>query len=45
MGTAMPPASSRSSGGSGGWPELLASLKTLLETGRPLPEPQPAPAG
>ncbi|MER7459235.1 metalloregulator ArsR/SmtB family transcription factor [Micromonospora sp. NPDC126480] len=27
--------------GSGGWPELLASLKTLLETGEPLPEPQP----
>ncbi|RKN36356.1 ArsR/SmtB family transcription factor [Micromonospora musae] len=25
--------------GSGGWPELLAGLKTLLETGRPLPEP------
>jgi len=23
--------------GSGGWPELLASLKTLLETGAPLP--------
>ncbi|RZU75672.1 uncharacterized protein YndB with AHSA1/START domain [Micromonospora kangleipakensis] len=32
--------------GSGGWPELLASLKTLLETGEPLPEPVPAaPAG
>ncbi|MFI6262685.1 ArsR/SmtB family transcription factor [Micromonospora sp. NPDC051006] len=28
--------------GSGGWPELLASLKTLLETGEPLPEPTPA---
>ncbi|SCE91880.1 ArsR/SmtB family transcription factor [Micromonospora mirobrigensis] len=28
--------------GSGGWPELLASLKTLLETGEPLPEPEPA---
>ncbi|MEU4679214.1 metalloregulator ArsR/SmtB family transcription factor [Micromonospora sp. NPDC023737] len=28
--------------GSGGWPELLAGLKTLLETGRPLPEPTPA---
>ncbi|WBC16095.1 metalloregulator ArsR/SmtB family transcription factor [Micromonospora sp. WMMA1998] len=25
--------------GSGGWPELLASLKSLLETGEPLPEP------
>jgi uncharacterized protein YndB with AHSA1/START domain/DNA-binding transcriptional ArsR family regulator len=24
--------------GSGGWPELIASLKTLLETGEPLPE-------
>jgi uncharacterized protein YndB with AHSA1/START domain/DNA-binding transcriptional ArsR family regulator len=24
--------------GSGGWPELIASLKTLLETGQPLPE-------
>ncbi|MGN9778157.1 ArsR/SmtB family transcription factor [Micromonospora sp. H33] len=31
--------------GSGGWPELVASLKTLLETGHPLPEPQLAPAG
>ena len=28
--------------GSGGWPELLASLKTLLETGEPMPEPTPA---
>ncbi|MEV5691292.1 ArsR/SmtB family transcription factor [Micromonospora globbae] len=28
--------------GSGGWPELLASLKTLLETGAPLPESAPA---
>ncbi|MCP3786952.1 metalloregulator ArsR/SmtB family transcription factor [Micromonospora sp. A3M-1-15] len=28
--------------GSGGWPELLASLKSLLETGQPLPEPVPA---
>ncbi|MDG4800735.1 metalloregulator ArsR/SmtB family transcription factor [Micromonospora sp. WMMD980] len=28
--------------GSGGWPELLASLKSLLETGEPLPEPVPA---
>jgi DNA-binding transcriptional ArsR family regulator/uncharacterized protein YndB with AHSA1/START domain len=28
--------------GSGGWPELLASLKTLLETGEPLPAPEPA---
>lgn len=25
-----------------GWPALLASLKTLLETGEPLPEPEPA---
>ncbi|MGC4749810.1 ArsR/SmtB family transcription factor [Micromonospora sp. DT201] len=28
--------------GSGGWPELLASLKTLLETGEPMPEPPQA---
>ncbi|MCG5436547.1 ArsR/SmtB family transcription factor [Micromonospora foliorum] len=28
--------------GSGGWPELLASLKTLVETGEPMPEPTPA---
>ncbi|MEV0155218.1 metalloregulator ArsR/SmtB family transcription factor [Micromonospora sp. NPDC050686] len=28
----------------GGWPELLASLKSLLETGEPLPEPEPAGA-
>jgi uncharacterized protein YndB with AHSA1/START domain/DNA-binding transcriptional ArsR family regulator len=27
--------------GSGGWPELLASLKTMLETGEPLPTPVP----
>lgn len=24
--------------GGGGWPELIANLKTLLETGGPLPE-------
>lgn len=31
----------------GGWSELLSSLKTLLETGEPLPaaEPEPQPAG
>jgi DNA-binding transcriptional ArsR family regulator/uncharacterized protein YndB with AHSA1/START domain len=29
---------------SGGWTPLLASLKTLLETGEPLPEPAPATA-
>ncbi|MEE6262384.1 ArsR/SmtB family transcription factor [Plantactinospora sonchi] len=31
----------------GGWSELLSSLKTLLETGDPLPgpEPEPQPAG
>ncbi|WCN84206.1 ArsR/SmtB family transcription factor [Micromonospora sp. LH3U1] len=29
-------------GGSGGWPELLASLKTLVETGEPMPAPTPA---
>lgn len=27
---------------SGGWPPLLSSLKTLLETGEPLPEPREA---
>jgi uncharacterized protein YndB with AHSA1/START domain len=26
----------------GGWPQLLASLKTLLETGEPLPEAEAA---
>ena len=25
---------------SGGWPMILASLKTLLETGRPLEDPR-----
>lgn len=25
-----------------GWPHLLSALKTLLETGEPLPDPQPA---
>ncbi|MEU2663602.1 ArsR/SmtB family transcription factor [Micromonospora sp. DT46] len=30
--------------GGGGWPELLASLKSLLETGEPLPEPRPESA-
>ncbi|SCL31316.1 transcriptional regulator, ArsR family [Micromonospora rhizosphaerae] len=30
--------------GSGGWPELLASLKSLLETGEPLPGPERAEA-
>ncbi|WP_030491935.1 ArsR/SmtB family transcription factor [Micromonospora chokoriensis] len=28
--------------GSGGWPVLLASLKTLVETGEPMPEPTQA---
>lgn len=28
-----------------GWPGLLSSLKTLLETGDPLPEPEPATSG
>jgi hypothetical protein len=32
-------------GGSGGWPELLAGLKTLLETGSPLPSENVVPAG
>jgi hypothetical protein len=31
-------------GVSQGWPAILASLKTLLETGRPLPSPEPAAA-
>jgi hypothetical protein len=29
-------------GVSQGWPAILSSLKTLLETGEPLPEPEPA---
>ncbi len=29
---------------SGGWPQILSSLKSLLETGAALPRPQPAPA-
>lgn len=29
---------------SGGWPAILSNLKTLLETGEPLPESEPAPA-
>ncbi|HEY6419667.1 MAG TPA: SRPBCC family protein [Candidatus Binataceae bacterium] len=28
---------------SGGWPQILSSLKTLLETGKPLPEFRSAP--
>jgi DNA-binding transcriptional ArsR family regulator/uncharacterized protein YndB with AHSA1/START domain len=28
-----------------GWPQVLAALKTLLETGRAPSEPEPAPAG
>jgi hypothetical protein len=31
-------------GVSQGWPAILASLKTLLETGEPLPSPEPAAA-
>lgn len=26
-----------------GWPSILSSLKTLLETGETLPEPEPKP--
>jgi hypothetical protein len=32
-------------GVSQGWPGILANLKTLLETGETLPEPEPVPAG
>ena len=28
-----------------GWPHLLSSLKSLLETGEPLPDPEPVKAG
>ena len=31
------PGSQIREGISGGWPQILASLKTLLETGEPLP--------
>lgn len=31
-------------GGRRGWPMILSGLKTLLETGRPLPLPTPQPA-
>jgi uncharacterized protein YndB with AHSA1/START domain/DNA-binding transcriptional ArsR family regulator len=31
-------------GVSQGWPAILASLKTMLETGKPLPSPEPAGA-
>jgi hypothetical protein len=30
-------------GGKHGWPMILAGLKTLLETGKPLPLPPPQP--
>jgi hypothetical protein len=30
---------------SGGWPIVISSLKTLLETGEPLPEPEFAAQG
>jgi hypothetical protein len=34
-------------GGRQGWPLILSGLKTLVETGRPLPKfvPQPVPSG
>ncbi|HEX3920746.1 MAG TPA: SRPBCC domain-containing protein [Streptosporangiaceae bacterium] len=38
------PGSAVLDGISQGWPAILASLKTLLETGEPLPSPQPEPA-
>lgn len=38
------PGSAVLEGISQGWPVILASLKTLLETGEPLPSPQPEPA-
>ena len=38
------PGSTVLDGISQGWPAILASLKTLLETGEPLPSPQPEPA-
>jgi len=38
------PGSTVLEGISAGWPAILASLKTLLETGEPLPAPQPAAA-
>jgi uncharacterized protein YndB with AHSA1/START domain len=37
------PGSAVLEGISQGWPVILASLKTLLETGEPLPSPQPEP--
>ena len=38
------PGSTVLNGISEGWPVILASLKTLLETGEALPSPQPARA-
>ncbi|GII42486.1 ArsR/SmtB family transcription factor [Planotetraspora phitsanulokensis] len=35
------PGSTLLDGVSGGWPHLLSSLKSLLETGEPLPDPDP----
>jgi Activator of Hsp90 ATPase homolog 1-like protein len=32
-------------GGKQGWPMILSGLKTLLETGSPLPVPVPQPPG
>ncbi len=40
----MPVADSKFIGAvSGGWPMILASLKSLLETGEALEDPRPAP--
>ncbi|WP_280441802.1 ArsR/SmtB family transcription factor [Nocardia brasiliensis] len=36
------PGSAVLEGISGGWPAILSGLKTLLETGEPLPDPEPA---
>jgi hypothetical protein len=36
------PGSSVLEGITQGWPAILASLKTLLETGETLPQPEPA---
>jgi uncharacterized protein YndB with AHSA1/START domain/DNA-binding transcriptional ArsR family regulator len=41
--TGFPPGSKVYEGIRGGWPAIIASLKTLLETGKPLPDPTTAP--
>jgi uncharacterized protein YndB with AHSA1/START domain/DNA-binding transcriptional ArsR family regulator len=42
---AVDPGSTVLEGVSEGWPAILASLKTLLETGEPLPSPEPVNQG